>query len=488
MSKLIKILLVLVLPPLVSFILLCAAQGSFTKTLRTDLYQAFKTEEGITKDSFSNITAKAFCSEEEGRAAAPEFCRDIKLISYAKIAAVIVIAAAIIYILWVNMLGKKARNRREILLDYFKKALFITSLVTVILLLINIAVLLAALFFAEVALLGSYHPTVLLILAFAGVVGVYVVIKAVWYALQKPEQYITARILTQEDQPEVWAFVTEVARKMKARTPDNIIAGIEPTFYATEVDNIVLDSKLTGETLYLSIPLSRILTKDELRSILGHELAHFAGSDVKYTTEFYPIYSGAFNAVAMFYEQAGGNLFMMLGLLPARTIFSFFLDVFSQAEREISRARELNADKESARKASTPKDSATALIKIHAYAPVFEEVYQKMAKAIQEGKSEENVGRVYETYAKNLSLEKATENLELKGLAHPTDSHPTLAERLDNLKIPVDEVLQKGLNIVIEDPAVNIIRGHELIENELTSSMNSSYLEQLKAFEAAQKK
>ncbi len=153
---------------------------------------------------------------------------------------------------------------------------------------------------------------------------------------------------------------------MGARPPDAIVAGLEPNFYVTEANVICLDGKLKGRTMFVSLPLCRILSLGEMRAVLGHELAHYKGLDTRFSQRFYPIYRGAtqglVNIASGFSEKGGAG---QLVLLPAFATLSYFLDSFSESEKAISRERELAADKEAAN-IDSARNLAIALAKLHA--------------------------------------------------------------------------------------------------------------------------
>src|SRR5262249_10608236 len=150
---------------------------------------------------------------------------------------------------------------------------------------------------------------------------------------------------------------------------------------------VCLDGQLTDRTMYISLPLCRLLTEDELKVVLGHELAHYKGRDTQFSQRFYPIYRGATDALVRleqsFSHGEKGSAADFV-LLPAFLTLSYFLDSFSNAEREISRDRELVADAEAA-KVGSAHTIATALVKIHAYSAMWILVREQMKNALERG-------------------------------------------------------------------------------------------------------
>src|SRR5262249_26493211 len=91
-------------------------------------------------------------------------------------------------------------------------------------------------------------------------------------------QKLTSRALgiaiSREAQPALWEFVHDIAVKLRANPPAQIILGLEPTFYATAADIELIGVEppqpnrrlkvhfMSGETLFVSLSLMRILSKD----------------------------------------------------------------------------------------------------------------------------------------------------------------------------------------------------------------------------------
>ncbi len=99
----------------------------------------------------------------------------------------------------------------------------------------------------------------------------------------KPAAVVAAE-LTRENSPELRSLISRIARTVHAREPDHVIAGLQPTFYASLCDHELFGSEriLRGETVYVSLPYLRMMNSAELSAILAHELGHFKSGDVQY--------------------------------------------------------------------------------------------------------------------------------------------------------------------------------------------------------------
>ena len=275
-----------------------------------------------------------------------------------------------------------------------------------------------------------------------------------------------------ENYADLWKFTKAIAEKIGAPVPNNIAIGLEPTFYATSANVKVLssDANLTGETLYISLPLMRLFTKDEFGAVVGHELGHFKGSDVAYTMKFAPLYRALSTAV----DKTANEARVMS--IPALAVLSFLLDRFSLAEKEISRQREFEADKVGANAVSSEALCA-ALIKVTAFSNLWNDLMYDVVENLEYGRPVNNLSSLYASrVAFDTDADAAgkvvRENLDFK-IPHPTDTHPTLSERLDNLGGHDDHsYLQMGL---LEDSSLTLIHGAIDLEKELSLVQQKLY-------------
>jgi Zn-dependent protease with chaperone function len=272
--------------------------------------------------------------------------------------------------------------------------------------------------------------------------------------------------------PDLWKFVRDIANKVDAPVPNNIAIGLEPTFYATSANVKVLssDKSLSGETLYISLPLMRLFSREEFGAVVGHELGHFKGSDVRYTMKFAPLYRALSTAVSSAADQG------KIMAIPALSVLSFLLNRFSESEREISRQREFEADRVGA--AATSENAlCAALIKVTAFSNFWGELSYDLVENLEFGRPVKNLSKLYASRVAfdtdaDASRTVVQQNLDYK-VSHPTDTHPTLSDRLKNLNATDDFTsLDMGF---LDDSSLKLVKDADVLEIELTLVQQKVY-------------
>jgi Zn-dependent protease with chaperone function len=361
-------------------------------------------------------------------------------------------------------------NRRRL-------ALIFPSLTRFVVLLLSVLVIAQGTIFTYAVYIGeSYaiervHGALIGAIGIGAIVAALALMKAAFTFGGKLQTTVTGIALTPVDAPSLFDFVGDLAKSLGAVAPTNIVVGLEPNFFVTHADvNAIVDQQvLKGETLFLSVPLCRLLTRHELSAVIGHELGHFRGEDTVYSMRFAPVYAGMANAIGAMAvrgdEGASG-----LAKLPALFVLSYMYEIFSRNERTISRERELLADQVGAQ-VSGARSLATALAKVSFYSVLWPSTQKQNIDRLSKGKITSNLSVVFLDSARydveHSRFDEILDAILEKKISHPTDSHPTFLERLHGLKVVPDD-LSKDDVFPPTQSAVELIDKFEEIEERLT--------------------
>lgn len=367
------------------------------------------------------------------------------------------------------LMSRAARGSRNRLVLLFKPGLYLTLIALVFLSLLHSGLFLAALILGQIATIGH---VMVIGMFFVMVVGLgaagclLLLVRAIVLMLRIPPIIVAGRLLSEQRGPAFWTHVRSLAATIKALSPENIVVGFESNFFV--VDGIVkcFSGVLRGRTLYLSLPLCRILNEAELRAVIGHELGHFKGNDTKFSRRFAPIYRGATEALRTLQQNMSESV-ASVGMMPALSVLSYFFQSFATAENEISRDRELAADRIGA-EVSSREAAGAALVKVHAFAGCWDSALQQMRDSLNEGRAVPNASIAFGAFVAENTEPSRLLGLDNDCLSHPFDSHPPLKTRLDALGVTVEWVQRSALMTTPEYPAVRLIDDHEEIEAELT--------------------
>ena len=116
--------------------------------------------------------------------------------------------------------------------------------------------------------------------------------------------------------------------------PDAVVVGLTGGFFVSSGPKLLQPGEipLTGRTLYVPLPYLPLLRADELAAIIGHELAHFSGSDTEYSLQFLPIYAGverSLDAVIAAGTTSAGSLSLLTR--PSLRLGIFAMERFHRA-------------------------------------------------------------------------------------------------------------------------------------------------------------
>jgi len=408
--------------------------------------------------------------------------------------AVVAAVVPILYSLLLITLSTRCSKDRTLLLRIFRPGIYVSTILVAILILVQ-WLLISGVFYGYAFGEPSDGYFWIVPLGIVALVGAFFTIRPILGGMPRAKAAVLGIPLIEQDHPAIWRFVKDLAAKADARPPDHLVVGFTPNFFVTEATVECLSGTLEGTTMYLSLPLCRILTTEELSAVVLHELSHFKGEDVAFSTHFYPIYRGVLDSMtgvtnaSVNVARIGSKIpifaFAVIfiiasySLLPSVYLLGFFLESFSRAERQIGRDREFAADALAAQ-IQSPESIASVLVKLSAFSSVWSDLILWAKRAQAEGavklreKSYEpeafffNMSELFQKMVHDCVGPELLQNLDQVKTSHPTDTHPPLSVRLDALKTSVADTSQMALTVVIDSPGSDLINNVESLEIHLS--------------------
>ncbi len=271
-------------------------------------------------------------------------------------------------------------------------------------------------------LMNVYVLKLIVIIGMMAVVAVISLWKAIFAKVDDRCQ-VTGETVSEADAPRLWQHVRAMADRLGTGAPDQIIVGIEPSFFVTEHAVTLAGEVYRGRTLYLSLPMLKVLAVDEADAVLGHELAHFSGEDTLWARKIAPL-TGKF---ALYLQTLSKGL----SLVVAQFMF-FFWKLYSLSIRRLSRQREFRADQVGADLVS--KDAMKrALVKTTCYCEYRAETESSILQQQRVDPGLDLSGRLEGGYPAFLSSFAQSDQAVNERVPHPFDTHPTLHNRLEQL-------------------------------------------------------
>jgi heat shock protein HtpX len=173
-----------------------------------------------------------------------------------------------------------------------------------------------------------------------------------------------AKEVSESQAPELYSMVRNLATRANLPMPKvYIIPSEQPNAFAT-------GRNPENSAVAVTEGIRRVLSRDELSGVIGHELAHIKNRDILIGTIAATI-AGAISMIANIAqfsllfggrsddEEGGTNPIVMLVSIIVAPIAAMLIQM------SISRAREYMADEEGARIAGNPRYLSNALRKLH---------------------------------------------------------------------------------------------------------------------------
>ena len=433
---------------------------------------------GDLQASGADFTVTEFCADPAAvrDTGAGELCRDMGYVALLGKASIVSgIAGVLLLVLFVAASASAGTDRKK-MTRIFPPLVVFSLIYLALLVLVQGAILTYSVYLAEVTAIGRWHLYLIGAVGIGALIGFAGLVKACFSLSGKREQPILGQQLSREKNPSMFAFAKEIASKLGAREPDHIVVGLDPNFFVTSADVQLIgtDTELTGETLYLSLPLARIFTRDEIRAVIGHELGHFRGNDTMYSLRFAPVYAGLTQGMS---TLGASQDLTAIAQLPAKSVLNYMIEVFHRNVSTISREREFEADK-AALEVAPAKSLATSLLKVGLYGNAWGGLQNSVVGRMQQGKFTRNMSSLFASIVKyDVNVEKIPEaigDVAQATISHPTDSHPPTALRIEQAGLAVDDIDYADL-LVSQERSVELIDHYKEIEETLTANQQKMY-------------
>ncbi|MFZ6653867.1 M48 family metalloprotease [Undibacterium sp. TJN19] len=265
---------------------------------------------------------------------------------------------------------------------------------------------------------------------------------------------LMGRSVSTTQSPALWAWMRDIAQRLNALPPDHIVVGLCDGFFVTSSDIRLTPSEaiLRGRTLYLPLTYLAVLSRSETEVIMGHELAHFAGADTEYSTRFVPIFSGVYRNLRHMHTLRERDIVSQVMLYPTFLLGEFFSQQFDHAVQHWSRQRELMADKLGS-SLHSPVDAATALLRTRLFNLY---IHESLGRVRLQPKDQDDLVAEMITSAQARGLDNPQTHLDDEW-AHPTDSHPTLRQRMDALQVNPNADLLTHAARPVDDAGMSLL-------------------------------
>lgn len=280
-------------------------------------------------------------------------------------------------------------------------------------------------FWVTAIVFERYHIKLIVIAAVIAIASVAAVIKAI-FTSPKTDWTVEGILLSREGATALWQELTGICEKVGTSPPDQIVAGIDDSFYVTEHPMTVDGTVYRGKTLFVSLPLLKQLHSTEADAILAHEMAHFSGNDTLFSRRISPLLRRY--DIYLYGLHEGGLT------KPVYHFMVCFRALFDLSLNKLSREREYRADK-IAGEVTSNRDFAAALLRVVAYSKFRRVVETELFRQKQVLKVADISDRLDKGFVPYTSEFVNDPMISQSETAHPFDTHPPTSKRLSQMGI-----------------------------------------------------
>ena len=296
----------------------------------------------------------------------------------------------------------------------------------------------------------------------AGLVAV-AVLRAAFVVERRGDDAQDGVLVSRQEEPELWALIDEVSAELGVSAPDDLRLVEDANAFVHQ------DTRLLGlvggrRHMGIGLPLLHVLTVDQLRGVVGHELGHYAGGDTR---------------VSALVHRAGTTVARTSQHLGPQTrlggLFAAYARLYQRVSLRVRRRQELRADAGSVRVVGRDAH-VRALVEARAAAAAWDFFVSRYVVPLwQAGAAPQDL---YVGYRRLLAEPSRQEQLDAVRAGatdaepdDPYDSHPTLAARVEHVRQLPDRDAPGD-----DRPARTLLRDAQAAERQVTEELNSRVL------------
>lgn len=232
---------------------------------------------------------------------------------------------------------------------------------------------------------------------------------------------------TPEGYPRLWDEVRRIAATLGVENVRTIRFGVANNAGAGQVTPFGVVGRPANH-LYIGLPLASALSPDELRSVIAHELGHFAGQ--------HGATSGRLATVCRAWQD--GLTRSWISSLVLAPLFQWYATRLSAMDTALARPNEFEADGAARRAAG--RAAATALLRLPAVDLLYSRERSRLTREMTQSgaPASDTVERLCASVREPLPPEEFAKELKasLQARAELGETHPTLLERVVALGEP----------------------------------------------------
>lgn len=281
----------------------------------------------------------------------------------------------------------------------------------------------------EAAVVGL-HGAALLKLGVLAAIIAFGIVKGLFGRRKAADSEPPGIVVSERDQPSLWAEVRELAAAVGTRMPDEI--RLVPQVNAAVSEDAKFLGLVPGtRRMYIGVPLVLGLSRQEVRSVLAHELGHYSGRH----TALGPVTYRGKEAIARVLMEIGPDTIIgrLLGLYGR---------LYYAVSHSVSRRQELEADEFSARLAGRDA-AASALRRLMPLDAAWDHFVDSYASLGQDaGRRPAAIFRGFDSLLGDPATREQMAKIRDEHPEPPTsvyDSHPPTSQRVTRIEAMADD-------------------------------------------------